>query len=177
MTDLHFIGPEGRYDAHQVLEKKFRTSAETRGYQWSMHQPSSADEPNITVRLADAPIPIFPIDSEITFSIHAVPVRRSGKTNHRNATVLYLTEYRDRKQWLKRAMAEHAGVQVEYSSIRLENECISTLRKGDARFAMPSCNFVGSGKVFDPEKLQQALRNGIGKGRAYGFGMLFVKGK
>ena len=78
-----------------------------------------------------------------------------------------------RLAWLARR-AEAAGFVFDESSIRT-TEIAPLSGRGMKSITVAGSLFEGNLEVRDPERFREAMRNGIGPGKAYGFGLLSVR--
>ena len=104
----------------------------------------------------------------VHFEIAANPTR--VKTTPRGKTREPLTGEDATNWWTRRA--EQAGLRVEESATR-ENP-LDSIARFDSTFALATTEFHGVGTVTDAELLHRATVEGIGRGKAYGLGMLTV---
>lgn len=78
----------------------------------------------------------------------------------------------EQADWLTRKLA---GA-VDLHRIEVEQMLPSVGRKAGARITHTRVGFAASGTVVDPDVLAERIRNGVGKGRAFGLGLLLVAG-
>ncbi len=78
----------------------------------------------------------------------------------------------DAVDWWHRK-AERAGLQP-HTILDLEQPAATARREGGRRIALRVTRFEGTATVTDPDALRDALREGIGQGRAYGLGLLSI---
>lgn len=109
---------------------------------------------------------------EYWFALRANPVARhvelSGKTVTRA-----LTGGDDLVDWLYRQGERH-GFQPRSASLSLARRCRRCTPSQGAPYTINDVLFRGSLSITSPQRLQQALINGIGRSRAFGFGMLLL---
>ena len=152
--------PRDRYAAHQFLERRFRGDSPTRNYQWLPIDGSAF------VRVGEVEAPE---EGTVLFTLTALPQRRqNGKRRSQ-------LSHEQQQEWLVRHMRLHAGLEV--TNIETQSETGPVLIKsGESRFFKNGVEFSGVAVVRDRQLLKQALNTGVGDGKAYGFGMLIVKG-
>lgn len=130
----------------------------------------------------------------LLFRLQANPTKRVGKSDERaderfkpsdEKKIRRRVELRTDEEkitWLKRK-GEDAGFQL--SNVRIKEEVAnaavhSSLKQfgrrapGDKKMTFGSVVFEGILQVTDAEKFREALKTGIGTGKAYGFGLLSV---
>ena len=113
-------------------------------------------------------------DSRLRFRLRANPTRRVN-ANHRDDPLagkrVELRTDGERQKWIERKLKD-GGCQLIGCVIR-DEPTQRGMREG-RRVAHGSALFDGVLRVDDPSLLQAAIRQGIGAGKAYGFGLLSV---
>jgi len=121
------------------------------------------DVPNPAVKSFD---PRLAPGQVLAFRLRANPtVKRKGKR-------LGLYREEEQQQWLLRK-AEQAGFRV--LSVRIGGQRVVTgvIHRGNThRLRLLSVQFDGLLEVIDPDRLREAVRWGIGSGKAFGCGLL-----
>ena len=79
----------------------------------------------------------------------------------------------ERMKWLSKALSE-SGCEVVSSYISAHGKEQGCHRPGQPPMTFNSVTYQGTIKVRDKAKLVNALMSGIGRGKAYGFGMLLL---
>jgi CRISPR system Cascade subunit CasE len=109
----------------------------------------------------------FPIDRLLRFRLKANPSKRDKET--RKTVGLYYQP--DQEAWFGRQAAQH-GFSVEGLDIIPAANLWGTKAKGQPQIKIHTALFQGVLKVQDPALFLQAVRQGIGKGKSYGCGLL-----
>ena len=83
--------------------------------------------------------------------------------------------YNEEKQyeWLKRR-AELGGFTLIHASINKKEELTAKVNKKSKIMTFSGVQFEGVLQIIDPEKFKMSLKNGIGSGKAFGFGLLSI---
>lgn len=105
----------------------------------------------------------------IPFQLKANPVVTRKKSR------VGLSSEKDQLEWLKRALA-NSGCEVIKSMVVCSGVESGVHRPGQAPMTFMGVVFRGMLRVKDKDKMGQALLNGLGRGKAYGFGMLLLGG-
>lgn len=85
------------------------------------------------------------------------------------------------QEWLRAAMARSEAVRVDEVTVeRFELQALLRRTQGDQRRAKaglrkPDVTFTGVLEVVDPDAFDRLLRRGVGRHRAFGFGMLLLR--
>lgn len=136
----------------------------------------------------------FPEGTRLTFRVRACPVLRKSRGSTRfgpGAELdVFLAEVEkageetplDRQQiyakWLSKVITRSSGAQCEATHL-VAMRRVRLVRRGDERKAAvierPDVVFEGQIQVVNPEAFQDLLRRGIGRHRAFGFGMLLLR--
>jgi CRISPR system Cascade subunit CasE len=109
----------------------------------------------------------FPVDRLLRFRLKANPSKRDKET--RKTVGLYYQP--DQEAWFSRQAAQH-GFSVEGLDIIPAANLWGTKEKGQPQIKIHTALFQGVLKVQDPALFVQAVRQGIGKGKSYGCGLL-----
>lgn len=80
----------------------------------------------------------------------------------------------ERPGWFIRRM-ERIGFRVDAESIKVSPQCRVSL--GSRGRSIPAVTIRATGTVKDSDSFTSAMRNGIGKGRNYGLGLLRVRNR
>lgn len=103
------------------------------------------------------------------FLVHANPTfdavidgkrRRTGITTEPRLT-----------EWITRKLAASGA---EITTVKAEPAGVEKSRRPGATMTHASCRYEGQLTIRDPDALRHAITTGIGRGRAYGFGLLTV---
>ena len=83
--------------------------------------------------------------------------------------------YNEEKQyeWLKKK-AELGGFNLIHVSITRKEKIIAKIKKNSNKMTLDGVQFEGVLQVIDVERFENTLKNGIGSGKAFGFGLLSI---
>jgi CRISPR system Cascade subunit CasE len=112
----------------------------------------------------------FPVNRLLRFRLKANPSKRDNET--RKTVGLYYQP--DQEAWFGRQAAQH-GFSVEGLDIIPAANLWGAKAKGQAQIKIHTALFQGVLKVQDPALFLKAVRQGIGKGKSYGCGLLSVQ--
>jgi CRISPR system Cascade subunit CasE len=112
----------------------------------------------------------FPVDRLLRFRLKANPSKRDKET--RKTVGLYYQP--DQEAWFGRQAAQH-GFSVEGLDIIPAANLWGTKEKGQPQIKIHTALFQGVLKVQDPTLFVKAVRQGIGKGKSYGCGLLSLQ--
>ena len=112
----------------------------------------------------------FPIDRLLRFRLKANPSKRDIKT--RKTVGLYSQP--DQENWFTRQATQH-GFSVEGLDIIPAANLWGAKAKGQPPIKIHTALFQGVLKVQDPALFVKAIREGIGKGKSYGCGLLSLQ--
>lgn len=112
----------------------------------------------------------FPVDRLLRFRLKANPSKRDKET--RKTVGLYYQP--DQEAWFARQAAQH-GFSVEGLDIIPSANLWGAKAKGQPQIKIHTALFQGVLKVQDPALFVQAVRQGIGKGKSYGCGLLSLQ--
>lgn len=111
----------------------------------------------------------------LRFLLHANPTFDAVVEGKRRRTAI--RDAHRQVEWLMRKLADagcHPFEADGQPQIAVGDTWQQRSRRGDARMTHQGVVYRGVLVVDDPEQLRDALRRGIGRGRAYGFGLLTV---
>ena len=122
-------------------------------------------------------LPCLELGVPLRFRLLAEPSRRIGaKTSTDRGRRVHLVTEAEQRDWLARKGSE-SGFRIETCSISIrlwhDNKTQITLPNGKLK-PLGAVLFDGLLIVSDPDKLRQAVGNGIGPQKAYGFGLLSI---
>lgn len=109
------------------------------------------------------------------FDLQAIPSKKVQQEGKKNSQRRILRTPEERSEWLERK-AEQNGFAIEFE----EQQPIPvqygqhSAEMGNELY-LDGYRFEGTLRITNAEKFQHALCNGIGAGRAYGFGMLLLR--
>ncbi len=112
----------------------------------------------------------FPIDRLLRFRLKANPSKRDKET--RKTVGLYYQP--DQEVWFGRQASQH-GFSVECLDILPAANLWGMKEKGQPQIKIHTALFQGVLKVQDPALFVKAVRQGIGKGKSYGCGLLSLQ--
>lgn len=110
--------------------------------------------------------PCFEPAQVLHFRLRANPTYRAGKRRFGHLSAQWQTA------WLARKAAQHGFSVVEAIG---REEGFQKLQKGPQRLRFYGVLFDGVLRVEQPERVTEAIRQGIGSAKAFGFGLLSVK--
>lgn len=153
--------------------------------EWSRLTPGYAD--SLGVKSVNGLYSNIANGMRLVFRLAANPTKRAGKTDTGNA------KYRDNKRrridirdeegrirWLERKGAEcgfslcRVSTKPEVTSVDAVPRPAVTFRHDAGRVTLGSAVFDGVLEVTDADAFRQAVINGIGTGKAYGFGLMSI---
>jgi hypothetical protein len=161
-----------RYRAHQDVERWGRAitdnhSGEGRPFQWRHNGDTAQVRTEVEIDLSDSEGKI------IEFELDAVPYKKVGaKPGGRKKRITYFYSEAERRDWLADRFLKH-GLILGNASIQNQESIIASK---DSAFKKPGVRFTGKAMIHDPAKVIHALTHGIGDCKAYGYGMLVIKG-
>ena len=100
--------------------------------------------------------------------LRATVSRHDKETGKRGAWSKQNTEAR--LQWLHR-QGEANGFEVIEAGVTVSS---TNIERGKGRFWLDVSRFIGTLRVTDQVRFAEALRRGVGKGKAFGFSTLIV---
>jgi CRISPR system Cascade subunit CasE len=169
------------YQMHRTLARAFKDQLDQARLLFRVDRPENGD-PHVIVQSLSKPnwsalpekyadVSSKSVDLELekdlrlTFRLLARPTRRVKETGRR------VTVRGDEalREWLERK-AGAAGFEVK--SVRINGSRWRDTKGGKTSQALGAVQFDGILVVTDPDKLREAVRNGIGPQKAYGFGLL-----
>lgn len=154
-------------------------------------------------RLASKPMPeTFPVGTRLGFEVRACPVlrkakagatssgKRWGKGQEIDVFLSRVWDADDRsvkinredvyREWLADRLTQQGGASTETISVDRFSIARMTRRTGGKQrkartIQRPDVTFSGTLRVNDSEEFSSLLRNGIGRHRSFGFGMLKIR--
>ena len=152
------------YQVHQALDTSFGRRKEV-GYLWSRN-PIPGGSLCVVRRPDDYEPPAVAEGDQWLFRLHGMVTQKSSNDGKKR---FYRRGYHaPRHDWLTRRGKEH-GFEVITASVDVARDHVD---KPSRTFFLDVSRFTGSLKVTDAVAFSDALRNGIGGGRAFGCGML-----
>ncbi|MBF0423368.1 MAG: type I-E CRISPR-associated protein Cas6/Cse3/CasE [Magnetococcales bacterium] len=153
-------------------------------------------EPDVLAVLADnlhgKPMPVFPQGQRLGFRVNVIPILRSnGGFYKKGAEVDAWLMARERVpegesvpdrqwvylDWLRQALARQGGAEVEHAAITAMRG-VTLRRRNDqrdfVRINQREVVFQGTVRVINSEAFYRLMRRGIGRHRAFGFGMVLL---
>ena len=112
----------------------------------------------------------FPVERLLRFRLKANPSKRDRET--RKTVGLYYQP--DQEAWFGRQASQH-GFSVEGLDIIPAANLWGAKAKGQPQIKIHTALFQGVLKVQDPALFVKAIREGIGKGKSYGCGLLSLQ--
>lgn len=108
---------------------------------------------------------------EWVFRLTANPVRSLPANGGKRGKVVPHVTPEQQLAWLD-GVAERHGFRVLQGAVTRRRDLSFTKSRGGPRVTLRTAQFDGSLQVTDPEELRRTLAQGIGRGRAYGCGLL-----
>ncbi len=109
--------------------------------------------------------PVFSPGQLLRFRLHANPtVSRAGKR-------LGLYREEEQRRWIEERLKDRGA---ELLSVLISQREKRRFTKNGQTVTLAVARFDGVLRVTDPERLRQAIANGIGHGKAFGLGLLSV---
>lgn len=111
--------------------------------------------------------PLFKKGNKYWFRLFANPTKKVGGKR--------VGMYNEEKQyeWLRRR-AELVGFALVHVGISRKEEFTAKVSKNSKIMTFYGVQFEGVLQIIDPEKFKMSLKNGIGSGKAFGFGLLSI---
>ena len=109
------------------------------------------------------------------FDIYAIPSKKVKVEGKKNSSRRLLMNLGERLDWLKRK-AEQNGFEI--IGVQEQKEIRNTVKHAGSKGGVMHINgfqYQGVLKITDEVKFRKALQQGIGSGKAYGFGMMLIK--
>jgi CRISPR system Cascade subunit CasE len=111
-----------------------------------------------------------------SFRLSAFPSRivtehvNGKRVKHR----VYIANQLEQLVWLQRYGKDMGGFDVDTSTVRVLSRKMHTIRKSEQTYHYREVTFTGLLTITDVEQFVQALTKGIGRGKAYGLGLLTI---
>jgi CRISPR system Cascade subunit CasE len=139
--------------------------------------------------LASKPMPLFAKDRQLAFELLACPVgRKAGSGVEKDFFLLQLESSGEKPlsrdqvycQWAKERLERSGGLQVlslAATGFRLVRPLRQTQQHPRKRQTLtrPEVLFKGLLRVLEPEAFARTLARGVGRHRAFGYGMLLLR--
>lgn len=104
------------------------------------------------------------------FEVMLNPTRRDSKTGK----TIGVHGYEAIVQWFIDKAPTSWGFAANSDSLRVEDMHVKKFNKSQGQVTMASATLIGELEVIDLDKFISSFRNGIGRGRAFGFGLLQI---
>jgi CRISPR system Cascade subunit CasE len=98
-----------------------------------------------------------------------------GKRDKRTGKVVPIRGREAIEHWFKVRAPESWGFSVNPTNLQIENLSVQTFEKGGQAVTHGSAVLKGTLTVVDRERFVQSFTQGIGRGRAFGFGLLQIQ--
>ena len=126
---------------------------------WDAHPGQTRDYSPVVDVIRERP------GASYAFALDANPSSQ-GRSRKRR----FLTGPENQTGWLRRQGERH-GFQVQAADV--SNSALPDIfHRGEKRITLPTVRFTGTLTVTDPDTFSNALTHGIGRGKAYGCGLL-----
>ena len=119
--------------------------------------------------------------ARLRFMVRVRPTRRSGKTGRQIERDVYrneegITRAEAYCAWIAGLMKQQGGTEVVPESMVMSSFTLQQTRRKHRgpRFSGPDATIKGVLEVRDPDLFSDLLSRGLGRHRAYGYGMLLV---
>jgi CRISPR system Cascade subunit CasE len=129
-----------------------------------------ADKLPASLRAAARPVPVGKVGDVFDFTVTATAEKKDGRGPRKP---LPPGDIKAREDWFARR-GKRQGFEIVELTVRLLAPLKIRKREEGRAFALDRTRFSGRLRVTDPEKFTMALRVGVGRGRAYGNGLLFI---
>ena len=156
------------YTLHRAVYERF---AAPRGRHFTFAPIDLPSGPAVLVRgdLDSGDEVFVPAEGDVVrFMLRATVSRHARETGKRGAWSKGNTGAR--LAWLQR-QAEVHGFAVIAASVSVST---SNIERGKGRFWLDASRYLGTLRVTDQARFSEALRHGVGKGKAFGFSTLIV---
>jgi len=110
------------------------------------------------------------VGDRFSFRLRCRPSKKVKREGRKNSAFVNLRSDDEKLAWLQRMGAKH-GFVIESAGLTPEN-WMDTKAPPEERKSLGAVQFNGVLVVTDPDKLREAVANGVGPQKAYGFGML-----
>lgn len=103
-----------------------------------------------------------------------------GKRDKQTGKIIPMRNWEEVTKWFLARAEKSWGFTVNTESLQVEKIGVQTFNKGDRTITHGSAILKGELHVTDPDCFRQSFLQGIGRGRAFGFGLLQIvplKGK
>ncbi len=151
-SNILLVQSELEPDWHKLPPSYFHQQQDKPGHQTKPFQPEISQ---------------FPVDRLLRFRLKANPSKRDKET--RKTVGLY--SQTNQEEWFGRQAAQH-GFSIQGLDIIPAANLWGTKEKGQPQIKIQTALFQGVLKVQDPVSFVKAIRQGIGKGKSYGCGLL-----
>ena len=166
---LAVAGEPGPYRLHQLVYEKFARDGKRSFIYTPLRLPSTLA---VLVRGAIEGVPVVPpaAGQQRDFTLRALVTVKSREDNRRRP--LERGKAAERLAWLARR-AEASGFEILSADVEVQR---LTFDRPERIAWLDVSEFSGQLRVTDAARFGAALLGGIGKGRAFGFGMLVLYG-
>ena len=161
--------PVGPYELHEALYEAFVPTGHARDFIFAPAMINDAPAVIVRGERDGAPVPVPVATQESRFMLRAWP---TVKLNGRPRSIAARPDKDGlRLRWLQRRAEEHGFELIGEPSMTVEP---FTVDRPGRRFGGNAVIYQGWLRVTDPVRFTQALREGIGAGRAWGLGLLML---
>lgn len=109
------------------------------------------------------------------FDLLTMPFKKVSDGEGSNSRRRVLRTQEERLAWLARKAVQNGFVILDVQETPGEKEsAVHTAEKG-GRLFLDAYQYSGTLRILDAERFRQAVRQGVGPGKAYGLGMLLLK--
>ena len=144
-------------------------------YLYSQNPVSNPDQNDIQQRDISGWMDTFKNGQVLNFDLVTSPSKKVSVEGKRNSQRKILRDPADRQAWLVKKAAE-SGFRILHAEEqdRITATGIHNTEKGGV-MNHSGYRYVGTLQITDVNSFRQSLAQGIGPGKAYGFGMMLVK--
>lgn len=111
--------------------------------------------------------PNFSKGNKYWFRLYTNPTKKSDKKR------VGMYKENEQYEWLKRK-AEKGGFNIIHVNIIRKEKITASTNKKSRKMTFDGAQFEGVLEILNPEKFKLELSNGIGSGKAFGFGLLSI---
>jgi CRISPR system Cascade subunit CasE len=191
-----FVVSEGKGRHVEVLGYSRVSTAELRDHALAFADPKFTSACDLE-RMADKPMPstLWRTGRRVGFDVRVCPVHRKAKGGEKHGRGKEVDVFLSRcweagapisvdresvyREWLETRLSEGGTKLVEAGMIRFRRTQLLRRTQGEERTAKrverPDALFHGTLEIADPDAFAAMLARGVGRHRAFGFGMLLLR--
>ena len=131
-------------------------------------------QPNLSPVYGEVESKLIPVEflqhQHYAFEVTVNPCKRDNKTGK----IIPVRERENIAQWFVDRASSSWGFTVNPTNLQIEKLAVQTFTKNDQKVTHRSATLKGDLKVTNQEQFNQSFQQGIGRGRAFGFGLLQI---